>query len=303
MELMTYGQAKSMVDAVSGKIKCVTCLDVVPRWNSTNGSFHNGTYTDRRDYFVFGAQDLQNGKYSGFVSYTNVVSMCKQQLHEYRHWQQKQFFRGLCFDPSDGTLPVMPFPDDACCRMMARQRLIAAEFSAYQLANQFELSYEFDAEEYALFAVPDVLRSVGFPEAFIEPCLVEEVNRRYDWYGDRPVVSIAAAISDLHDKKQGPCSAVLPTDYPKEKARIVANSFLDDETAQKAYALLDLERGDAFLIDYIGRRDPVAFSMYAIIQAEMPVLRPSEIMKRKMYRMRTGLPDINGHDGADGPNV
>ena len=60
MELMTYGQAKSMVDAVSGKIKCVTCLDVVPRWNSTNGSFHNGTYTDRRDYFVFGAQDLQN---------------------------------------------------------------------------------------------------------------------------------------------------------------------------------------------------------------------------------------------------
>ena len=88
-------------------------------------------------------------------------------------------------------------------------------------------------------------------------------------------------ISDLHDKKQGPCSAVLPTDYPKEKARIVANSFLDDKTAQKAYASLDLERGDAFLIDYIGRRDPVAFSMYAIIQAEMPVLRPSEIMKRR----------------------
>ncbi len=161
MELMTYGQAKSMVDAVSGKIKCVTCLDVVPRWNSTNGSFHNGTYTDRRDYFVFGAQDLQNGKYSGFVSYTNVVSMCKQQLHEYRHWQQKQFFRGLCFDPSDGTLPVMPFPDDACCRMMARQRLIAAEFSAYQLANQFELSYEFDAEEYLILSVMVIRLQVG----------------------------------------------------------------------------------------------------------------------------------------------
>lgn len=299
MALMEFPVADRIVGSVSARIRQATGLVVRPVGSSTDGAFRSGPYTDSGDYFVFGARDLEAGRTSGSVSYTNVVSMCRQQLHEYRHWQQRQFFRGLLLERLEITLPAMPFPDDICCRKMARQHLIATEFPAYRRANQFILSHERDAEEYALATAPEILEAVGFPKAFIEPCLVEEINRRRGWYGDRPVDSLAGAIADLHVKKAGPCLAELPLEYPREDLRIVANSFLKDDKAQKAYSETKPEDRDAFLIDYIGRRDPKVFNMYKNIKDEMPVLCAYEKMQRMLYRGMTGLPDENMYGGPD----
>lgn len=303
MALMEYDRAYGMVDRVSDMVHAATGLRVSRNDGTTDGRLSAGLYHDRNDRIWFGTKALAKGSLSGSVPYTDVASMCKQQLHEYCHWQQRQFFRGLQHDPSIHGLPALPFGDDAACRSMARQRLISAEFPAYQRQNQFILPHERDAEEYALTAAPGVLEAVGFPKAFIEPCLVEEINRRRDWYGDRPVGSIAEAIADLHVKKAGPCLAELPLEYPREELKIVANSFLKDDKAQEAYSGTKPEDRDAFLIDYIGRRDPRAFDMYANIKDEMPMLRPYEIMKRKAYRLRTWLPDENAYDGPDGPDI
>lgn len=299
MVMMEYQAAYKIVDGVSKMLESVTGIPVQRNDRTTNGTLLAGLYHDRDDRISFGTMMLAKGSLSGVVSYTDVASMCKQQLHEYRHWQQRQFFRGLRHDPSAHGLPVLTFGDDTACRSMARQRLISAEFPEYQRQNQFILSYERDAEEYALMTAPGILEAVGFPKAFIEPCLVEEINRRGDWYGDRPVGSIAEAIADLHAKKAGPCLAELPLEYPREELRIVANSFLKDDKAQKAYSDTKPEDRDAFLIDYIGRRDPKAFDMYVSIKDEMPVLGAYEKMQRMLYRGLSGLPDENTYDGPD----
>lgn len=299
MAMMEWSRADKIVDAVSDKIRAATGLDVVPDEGGTNGSFASGPYSDMNDHFVFGSKPLVRGKASGFVSCTDVASMCKQQLHEYRHWQQRQLFRSLPYGPGDSGLPVMPFADDAQCRLMARQRLIAAEFQAYQKANQFILSYERDAEEYALSAAPDVLAEAGFPKGSIEPCLVEEVNRRIGWYGDWPVGSVKSAIEDLHAKKHIREETELPLDYVPRMPRDVSATFLGDTKALEKYGRLDPKDIDGFLFDYIARRDPKIFGMYGIISDEMPKLSAFERMQRDMYRLSHDVPDENVYDGPD----
>lgn len=195
----------------------------------------------------------------------------------------------------------MPFEDDPFCRTMARQRLIAAEFPVYQQANQFVLSYERDAEEYAVRAVPDIMRSVGFPENLIEPCLVGEINRRIGWYGDQPVAMPASAAEDLYTKKHGPSEARLPLDYEPEHLLEVSKTFRYDERAQAAYTAViagvgGLADGDRFLLDYIAKHDPKVFGLYGIIRDEMPRLSAFEKMQRQLYRTSHGMPDVNDHD-------
>lgn len=299
--VIEYALARRMICDVADRVSDAAGLRVLFDRRSFDGRFHNGLYHKRNDYIGVGTMALVRGKAVGSVSLVDCLSMCKQCLHEYRHWQQTQMISGLDHDSSKYGFIAMSFGDEAFCRIMARQRLIAAEFPAYQPSNQFVLSYERDAEEYAIRAIPDVMRSVGFPGTLIEPCLVHEINRRIKWYGDSPITTSVLAAEDLHAKKVGPCEAVLPFDYEPKYCFEVSKTFLNDKKAQASYTAAifqtgDLANGDRFLLAYIARHDPKVFCFYDIIRDEMPELSPFEKMQRKFYRTSHGLPDVNAYD-------
>lgn len=287
--------------SVLASVRDATDVRVYTDPRTTHGDFQSGLYQSVNDRIFVGAKMLAVGQHTGFVSCIDCLSMCKQCLHEYRHWQQRQMFAGFDHDPSKYGFTNMPFGDDAFCRIMARQRLIATEFPAYQQANQFVLSYERDAEEYAVRAVPAVMRSAGFPEDLIEPCLVGEINRRIGWYGDQPVATSASAVEDLHVKKHGPSEARLPLDYEPTHRLEVSKTFRHDEKAQAAYTAAisgagGFADGDRFLLNYIARHDPKVFGLYDLIRDEMPKLSAFEKMQRQLYRTSHGLPDVNDYD-------
>lgn len=301
MELMPYHVVEGMVCAVTEKIERASGIEVRKDRRSTNGNFHAGLYHGALDYISYGALPLVRGEVSGSVSYIDCLSMCKQHLHEYRHWQQRQMYNGRPYISDDPAILALPFDDNGFCRVMARQNLISAEFSMYRIANQYVLSYERDAEEYAVLAVPGMMAAVGFPEEFIEPCLVGEINRRISWYGDQPVATPVSAAEDLHVKKHGPSEARLPFDYEPAHLLEVSKTFWHDEKAQAEYTSIiagagGLADGDRFLLDYIARRDPKVFGLYGIIRDEMPKLSAFEKMQRQMYMASHGLPDVNDHD-------
>lgn len=299
--VIEYAIAYRMTCDVLNCVSDATGLRVAFNRDSSNGRLRIGLYHMGDDRIDVGTAALSRGETVGFVSCIDCLSMCKQCLHEYRHWQQRQMFAGFDHDPSKYGFTNMPFGDDAFCRTMARQRLIATEFPAYQQANQFVLSYERDAEEYAVRAVPAVMRSAGFPEDLIEPCLVGEINRRIGWYGDQPVATSASAVEDLHVKKHGPSEARLPLDYEPAHPLEVSKTFRHDEKAQAEYTAViagtgGFADGDWFLLDYIARHDPKVFGLYDLIRDEMPKLSAFEKMQRRLYRTSHGLPDVNDYD-------
>lgn len=301
MELMPYHAVERMVCAVTEKIERASGIEVRKDRRSTNGNFHAGLYHDALDYISYGALSLVHGEVSGFVSCVDCLSMCKQHLHEYRHWQQRQMYNGRSYISADPAILALPFDDNGFCRVMARQNLISAEFSMYRIANQYVLSYERDAEEYAVRAVPSMMAAVGFPEELIEPCLVGEINRRIDWYGVQPVATPASAAEDLRAKKHGLSEARLPLDYEPVHPLEVSKTFCHDEKAQAEYMAAisgsgGFADGDRFLLDYIARHDPKVFGLYDIIRDEMPKLSAFEKLQRQLYRTSHGLPDVNDYD-------
>lgn len=296
---LTYSTAFGIVSDVFGKVHKATGLHIKYDDETTDGHLYAGLYQFTNDYISVGTKALHNGLRSNVVSYTDCLSMCKQCIHEYRHWQQRQMFLGSMHDPTKYGFLSMSFGDNGFCRTMARQTLIASEFSAYRRANQFVLSYERDAEEYAIRCVPDVIRKAGFPENLIGSCIVDEINRRYNWYGDRIVKLPMSAADDLYRKKHDACELDLPFDYEPEPLRAVSNTFLHDEKAQAAYTALDALDRDTFLVKYIAKRDPKVFGRYPIIHDEMPELSQFEKLQRQLYRTSHGLPDENMYDGPD----
>lgn len=298
---MTYGEASKILDHVLVKVNSATRIPVKRDDFGTDGNFQHNPYHMNFDGIIVGALSMAVGRKSGFVSYVDCASMCKQCLHEYRHWQQRHLYLGETHDPGEYGFLAMPFEDGSFCRTMARQMLVAEEFPAYREANQFCASYELDAEEYAIRAAPAVLKAAGFPEALIEPCLKIEIDRRYNWYGDRPVASLGAAAENLRDKKLHLDRIKCPSDYAPDDRHPVATTFLSDVKACAEYESMGAEEGEKFLFDYVAKHDPKIFGMYPIIRDEMPKLTAVEKLHREAYRLRNGLFDEDQYDGPDGP--
>lgn len=298
---MTYDAAFEIIDNVFDSVHRATGIPVKGYERSTNGTLRHNPYHTSADSILVGTYSMDMGCKSGFVSYVDCASMCKQCLHEYRHWQQRHLHLGEKHDPGDYGFLAMPFENDSFCRTMARQMLVAEEFPAYREANQFCASYELDAEEYAIRAAPAVLKAAGFPEALIDPCLEIEIERRYNWYGDRPVASLEAAAENLRDKKLHLVRIKCPLDYAPDDRHPVATTFLGDAKACAEYESMGVEEGERFLFNYIAKHDPKIFGMYPIIRDEMPKLTAVEKLHREAYRLRNGLFDEDRYDGPDGP--
>lgn len=156
---------------------------------TTSGCYRRGIYNHDNDYVYIGSKVLDEGQITGFVSDVDYVSMNKQLFHELRHWIQ---FNKL----------YKEFSDDVFVKHMARQSMISDVFPVYKTCNYWNLSYEIDAEEFAIESVRSSLLEDGLlDQNEIDRCLLTEINRRFSWWGSQPVYNVESCIDDLKSRK------------------------------------------------------------------------------------------------------
>lgn len=279
-------KVRHMLNSMLMEFRERTNLEWLMDSDSTSGHFYYYTYRTEPGYVSIGTKELCDAeKGSGFVSDVNIVSMCKQCFHEFRHYQQHHDL-------------FLHDTDEVVARNMARQNLIIDEFAECRNDNYWNLSYEIDAEEYAISKVRDYLsRQPLFNN--VDTLLIQEINRRDTWWGDRPVDNVDATLADLKRRKSVDVPLVdVNIDRSEYPLSPIAKSFYSDKKVIQTYRLLPDEQKNNFVIDYIARHDSKILEFYRVIEDEFPDLGPMSKLKRYTYRSKNNLPDDNEYESS-----
>lgn len=280
MEWISYNTTLNSLSKLMDMCSRMTKLNFVMDTNSTSGRFRHYVYKPGQ-WVEIGTQALQEGSVYGCVSSVDFVSMHKQCFHELQHVIQHN------------DLYLRKSSDDVNIRKMARQAMISDVFPNYESENYWDISYEIDAELHSIVDVKNYL-SDKFDFVMLDRCIVDEINRRYEWWGDRPVLSVNDALCALHDK-QSVCRLPDEIDFDTGKYPIAA-SFMFDKKLMKEYFGLPDDKKDRFLIDYICHHDIVIPTHYPVITDEFPDVKGLDNLKRYTYRMLHNLPDDNDYE-------
>lgn len=252
----------------------------------TFGGCHIGVYCHKNDFVSIGGKSLAQAKEIGVLSCVNFVSIRKQMFHEYRHWEQyHKMYSGV--DTCGLSENVI--------KHMARQSLINRAFPMYLRDNYSESSAECDAEEYAIINVREDMKRFGFSSDFTDKCIVQEIERRDDWWGHRPLSSVEAAIDDLHCRKLKCVYGRLHSSITAQIARSspICKTWFEDNDALAIYSDLSDEEGEAFLLDYICKHDEYLKKPFKVLKDEFSKLSVGEKVNQLKYRKLQGIPDEN----------
>lgn len=230
------------------------------------------------------------------VSEVDYVSVSKQCFHEYRHWWQ---YNKLFTKQETGGM----FSD--LIENMAVQSMISSVFPNYVRdvknpfvkMNYFDMIMELDAEQYGLLKSREYLLEDGLisPD-IVDTCLREEICRRIDWWGTRPVLSIDDAIWDLDERKNNFRHLSLVFDYERRRdmSSPVYTSFVSNSDNVDKYLSLSDDEQDQFLIDYICRHNADVAKNYSLVLGDrMPDLSSVEKFKRRSYMITHNIFDEN----------
>lgn len=265
-----------------------------------NPDVTSGVYNYTKNVVLIGGECLNNMNDSGIVreivSDVDYVSMSKQCFHEYRHWwQHNKLFTKQDTDGMSSEL----------IETMAVQSMIADVFPNYVRdvlnpfvrINYYNMIMEIDAEQYALLESRKYLLEDGLlsPDV-VDMCLREEIQRRTDWWGIRPVLSIEDAICDLEERKNNSGHLSLVGDYESRSTMIspVYSSFMRDSGNISRYLSMSDAEQDQFLVDYICKHNANVAKHYSLVLGDrMPGLSGAERLKRRSYMITHNIFDEN----------
>lgn len=259
-----------------------------------------GGYSYLKRFVHIGYKNIDAARLSGVVRLVDYVSVYKQCFHEYRHCMQYD----KMFTGKDNY--GMP---DSLIRLMAEQAMINDKFVNYghprvAPSNYFKLSYEIDAEEYAIKSVQKYL-SDKMPVNLLNSCICESVNkRRYVtkdgvcnfWWGELPVYSVEEGLADLHTRKMDCEHLVLQDEVDYSQLNEFSLVFMKDRKLLHEYRDLPVSEQNRYLVQYVCRNTVDVSKYYSVISDEFPetVVHSVEGQSKQKSLRLSGLKDAFG---------
>lgn len=288
-------------------VVCTELQDFVKKLFGNVGVHYNfdvrsstGGYDYSRRFVSIGYKNIVGFVQTGVVHPVDYVSVYKQCFHEYRHYMHyDKMFTG---NDNCGL-------SDSLVRLMAEQAMINDKFVNYGhprvvSSNYFKLSYEIDAEEYAMKSVQKYL-SDKMPMDLLNSCICESVNKRLVktavgdytfWWGELPIYSVDEGIADLHSRKINPEHIVLNDEVDYSQLNEFSIKFMRDTKSLHEYHNLPVSEQNKYLLQYICRNAEGISKYYPVIADEFPDVvsqRVTEQSKRRTSRL-SGLKDAFG---------
>lgn len=258
-----------------------------------------GSYFYWRRFVRVGYKNIDAARLSGVVRPVDYISVYKQCFHEYRHCMQydKMFAGKDNCGLSDGLV-----------RLMAEQAMINDKFVNYghpKVAsfNYYKLTYEIDAELYAIQSVQKEL-SDKMPVDLLNSCICKSVNKRLlrtasgdytFWWGELPIYSVNDGIADLECRRMNPEHIVLHDEVDYSELNVFSLKFMKDTKLVHEYRNLSASEQNKYLIQYICRNADGISKYYPVIVDEFLEVEKQQVDEHVKRKSRlSGLKDTFG---------